>query len=80
VREAVYEARFGTPKTEAGTRRVPLSDAAWLLLEQWKRKARVVDQDALVFATCSGKPISPNNILRRFVFPACEALGQPRPG
>jgi integrase len=32
----------------------------------------------LVFSTWSGKPISPNNVLRRWVFPACEALGLKR--
>ena len=26
----------------------------------------------------TGKPISPNNVLRGWVFPACEALGIPR--
>jgi hypothetical protein len=31
-----------------------------------------------VFSTWSGKPIAPNNILRRWVFPACEALGLER--
>ena len=36
VREAVYEGIFGTPKTEAGARRVPLSQTAWLLLDAWK--------------------------------------------
>ena len=29
----------------------------------------------LVFSTRSGQPISPNNILRRWIFPACEAIG-----
>ncbi len=33
--------------------------------------------DDLVFATWSGKPISPNNVLRRWVFPACAKLGLP---
>jgi hypothetical protein len=28
-----------------------------------------------VFAMWSGKPISPNTVLRRQVYPACEALG-----
>jgi integrase len=32
----------------------------------------------LVFSTWSGKPISPNNVLRQQVFPACEALGLQR--
>ena len=31
--------------------------------------------DDLVFATWSGKPIAPNNVLRRWVFPACAKLG-----
>jgi integrase len=30
-----------------------------------------------VFSTWSGKPISPNNVLRRSIFPACSALGIP---
>jgi integrase len=78
VREAVYEGTFGTPKTEAGFRRLPLSDTAWQLLEQWKPHAKRVEPDALVFATWSGKPISPNNILRRWVFPVCDQLTLPR--
>ena len=45
---------------------------------QWQRQAKHTDAGSLVFSTRSGKPISPNNILRRFVFPACEALGLPR--
>ena len=55
VREAVYEGRFDTPKTQAGVRQIPLLDAALKLV-----------------ADC--KPISPNNVLRRQVFPACDAL------
>jgi integrase len=30
-----------------------------------------------VFATRSGKSISPNNVLRRSIVPACDALGLP---
>jgi len=78
VREAVYEGTFGTPKTEAGSRRIPLSDTAWLLLEEWKLHATHGDAEDLLFATWSGKPISPNNVLRRWVFPACEGLTLPR--
>ena len=33
VREAVYEGIFGTPKTEAGLRRVPLSVGATQLID-----------------------------------------------
>ena len=40
VREAVYDGTFGTPKTEAGSRRIPLSDTALrLLIAEWKAHA-----------------------------------------
>jgi integrase len=77
VREAVYEGVFGSPKTGAGTRQLPLSASAWKLLTDWKQAAHRTEPDALVFATRSGKPISPNNVLRRWVFPACAALTLP---
>jgi hypothetical protein len=32
VREAVYDGRFGTPKTVAGVRQIPLSEAAMKLI------------------------------------------------
>ena len=78
VREAVYEGCFDTPKTAAGVRQIPLSDAALKLVVDWKARAEHTEPDALVFSTWSGKPISPNNVLRQQVFPACEALGLKR--
>jgi len=78
VREAVYEGRFDTPKTQAGVRRIPLSDAALQLVADWRARIKEIKADALVFSTGSGKPISPNNVLRRHVFPACDALGLKR--
>jgi len=78
VREAVYEGVFSTPKTDAGCRRIPLAPTACRLLDEWKQRATRTDPEALVFATWSGKPIAPNNVLRRWVFPACDALKLPR--
>ena len=77
VEEAVYEGAFGTPKTIAGLRRVPLSAATITLLRQWKEHAKNTEAEALVFSTWSGKPISPNNVLRRWVFRACAKLNLP---
>ena len=77
VREAIYDGTFSTPKTQAGARQIPLSDTTHLLIVQWKALARNTEPDALVFSTRQGKPISPNNVLRRSVFPACERLGLP---
>ena len=55
VDEAVYEGAFGTPKTSAGLRRVPLSEATVSLLSAWKDCARSTAPEALVFSTWSGK-------------------------
>jgi integrase len=75
VREAVYEGCFDTPKTAAGVRQIPLSDAALKLAADWRTRTKRTGADALVFSTWSGKPISPNNVLRQQIFPACDALG-----
>jgi integrase len=78
VREAVYDGTFDTPKTEAGRRQLPLSAAALRLIAAWQPQAASCERDAPVFATRAGKPLSPNNVLRRSVFPAGDALGFPR--
>jgi integrase len=75
VREAVYDGVFATPKTEAGSRQIPLSDTALDLVGQWKAQAENTGAEALVFATRLGTSISPNNVLRRYVFPACQRVG-----
>jgi integrase len=77
VREAVYEGTFDTPKTEAGLRSIPLSEGVLLVIAAWMH-GKPAAPESLVFATRSGKPISPNNVLRRWICPACEALGLPR--
>lgn len=78
VREAVYDGAFGTPKTEAGLRQIPLSETAMRFIDEWKRRAANTAFDALVFSTRTGSAISPNNVLRRAIFPACNALELPR--
>ena len=77
VQEAVYEGKFGTPKTAAGLRSLPLAETAIELLRAWRQRAKRTGPEDLVFSTWSGKPISPNNVLRRWVFPACAELGLP---
>jgi integrase len=77
VREAVYDGTFSTPKTEAGLRQIPLSDVA-LVIKAWKGRVESSEPDTLVFSTRVGSPLSPNNVLRRSIFPACKRLGLPR--
>jgi integrase len=78
VREAVYDGTFSTPKTAAGVRQIPLSEAATKLMVDWRARVKRTDEEALVFSTWSGKPISPNNVLRRWIVPACDTLGLKR--
>jgi integrase len=78
VEEAVYEGAFGTPKASAGLRRVPLGEGAVGLPAEWRRHARSTEPGALLFSTSSGKLVRPKNVLRRWVFPACDRLGVPR--
>ncbi len=78
VREAVYDTTFSSPKTEAGSRQIPLSELAWQLIAEWKTQAENTAPDALVFATRQGTPILPNNVVRRAIFPACKRLGIPK--
>jgi integrase len=78
VREAVYDGTFSTPKTDAGSRQIPLSDTALQLVGNWKSLVTNDDPEALAFGTRGGTPLSPNNVLRRSIFPACDRLGLPR--
>jgi integrase len=78
VREAVYDGTFSTPKTAGGVRQIPLSEAAVQLTVEWRARAKHTEPESLTFATWSGKPISPNNVVRRWIVPACETLGLTR--
>jgi integrase len=78
VREAVYEGTFSTPKTAAGVRQIPLSDTTVKLMVDWRDHVQRTEPESLVFSTWSGKSISPNNVSRRWIVPACETVGLKR--
>jgi hypothetical protein len=67
VRAAVYEGVFDDPKTTAGLRTIPLPDAALRLLAAWKARTKTTAAHELIFSIVSGKPISPNNVFRRWL-------------
>src|SRR5581483_3855150 len=77
INEAVYEGVFSSPKTNAGNRVIPLCDFAIDLLSEWRAATKSTSMEDLVFSTRFGKPLSPNNVLRRSVFPVCADLGLP---
>lgn len=62
------------PKTEAGTRTVPLLPALRRLLVAWKLRAPHTDANELVIATADGKPVAERN-LRRALDDAKTAAG-----
>jgi hypothetical protein len=44
------------------------------LIAEWKAHIESAEAETLVFSTRMGTPIAPNNVLRRFIFPACKRL------
>jgi integrase len=78
IEEACYLGHFDTPKTAAGTRTLPLAVPVLRIIQDWKRRAKKTQPEELVFGTRKGLPENPNNILRRHVYPACDALKLPR--
>jgi integrase len=74
VTEASYRGHLGSPKTEAGVRSVPLDQWLMDLLGQWRRLSRHTRPEDFIFATRTGQQENPNNIARRYIYPACDRL------
>jgi integrase len=77
VTERCYRGDFSTVKTRRSDRWVPLSPIVRSALLVWKERTNANSED-LVFATRNGKPLSDGNLLRRVIYPACDALQIPR--
>jgi integrase len=78
VAETCYKGHFGSPKTRASRREVPLAPA--LVCELKTQYSRSTDHSpsALVFATRQGSPLAADNLRKRSLRPACERAGLPR--
>jgi len=74
VKEAHYRGHLDDPKTEAGFRTVAVPAEVMALLRLWKRKSKRTNPTDFIFATRCGNPENSKNILRRHVYPACDAL------
>jgi len=74
VVEASYRGHIDTPKTEAGERKVPLDQWTMHILKQWRGLSKHTRPIDFIFSTRTGKQETPGNILRRYVFPACDAM------
>lgn len=78
VKEHHYRGFIDDPKTEAGFRNAPVPAQVLNLLSMWKAKSKRTQATDFIFATKRGKPECGNNVLRRFVYPACDDAKIPR--
>jgi integrase len=78
VAETCYKGHFGTPKTRASRREVPLAPA--VVRELKGRYLRSVDHSssALVFATSQGAPLAADNLRKKSLRTACRRAGLQR--
>jgi len=77
VEQAWYRGSFGTPKTKASRRTIPLPDALRVPLMRIRGKQRDKNKDSLVFQTRNGTPYSDTNLLHKQLKPAGRKLGMP---
>lgn len=77
VVESCYRGMFSTVKTRRSERQIPMSPILLVALTRW-RELRPGRADDLVFATRNQKPLSDGNILKRSIYPVCDALQIPR--
>jgi integrase len=75
VAEICYLGRFGTPKTRASKREVPLSSNVVEALNTHFSISANRNPEALVFATRNGGPLASNNLRNRGFRSACKRAG-----
>jgi integrase len=77
VEETCYEGHFGTPKTRASRREVPLSSTVVQALLAHRARCADTSLEALVFATREGTPLASDNLRKRDLRPACARADLP---
>src|SRR4029453_7773610 len=77
VVESYYRGTFSTVKTRTSERQIPMSPLVLVALRKW-RDLRPGGPDDLVFATRNKKALSDGNLLKRYIYPACDAAKIPR--
>jgi len=78
VAETCFMGRFGSPKTHASRREVPLSRAVVEALSAQYSRSANQSPEGLVFATRYGGPLTSNNLRKRGLQSACKRAGLPR--
>lgn len=78
VTETCYKGHFGSPKTRASRREVPLAPAVVRELKAHYSRSADDSSSALVFATRQGGPLAADNLRKKLLRSACERAGLPR--
>jgi len=71
VEETCYHGHFGTPKTKASRRELPLPSVVVQALLAHRLRSSDKSDEALVFCTSNGTPLASNNLRKRQLHPAC---------
>lgn len=71
VEETCYHGHFGTPKTKASRRELPLPPFVVQALQAHRSRSSDRSVEALVFSTSRGTPLASNNLRKRQLHPAC---------
>lgn len=77
ISQSLYRGSFGSPKTKASKRMLPLPGAVLEELALHYRRSQKRDGPDLVFLSRKGTPFSDTNLLHRDLKPAGAAIGAP---
>jgi integrase len=73
VAETCYKGHFGSPKTRASRREVPLAPAVVRELKAYYSRSAERSPSALVFAKHQGAPLAADNLRKRALCTACKS-------
>jgi integrase len=75
VEETCYHGHFGTPKSKASRREIPLSSSVVQALIDHRSRHAKSSPGALVFSNRKGGPLASDNLRKRDLHPACARAG-----
>src|SRR2546426_3761443 len=78
VAETCYKGHFGSPKTRASRREVPVAPTVLRALKEHHSRSGDHSPGALVFSTVQGAPLSADNLRKKSLRTACKRCGLPR--
>ena len=75
IEASVYEGQIQTPKSEKGTRIIPIGPLTRWLLESHRQRSARLQLDDFIFPNRQGGVFSGRNLLQRVLAPAAKAAG-----